>query len=159
MKRKYIPKYIPNSNEEPRKADKEAIAQAMMTFADEPLNIRSISALTELSYEEVHQLVWRMARATTKWPNIRRVQTGVYVWDSRVRSNSRNHRKVHVSPQNSGKPKTAKPKTVATKVVAVEDKPAPAPAPSAWETVGEVDGKHILKHVDGTLWLASRLAG
>lgn len=153
------PKYIPNSNEEPRKADKEAIAQAMMAFADEPLNIHSISTLSELPYEAVHQLVWRMAKAQTKWPNIRRVRTGVYVWDSRVRNTSRKPRKEHVSPQNIKKPKTAPKKFVAPKPlpVAIEEKPVPTPAPSKWETVAEVDGKHILKHADGTLWVASRL--
>lgn len=144
------PKYIPSSTEEPRKDDKDAIAKALLAFSDEPLHITAISDLTDLPKEAVYSLVWRMAQTKTKWPNIRRVGDGTYMWDTNLRT--RNTRKAGSRRVR----RTVAPKAVP---VAVEEKPAPAPAPSTWEFVGEVDGKRILKHADGTLWVASRLEG
>lgn len=142
------PKYIPSYNEEPRKEDKDAIAKALLTFSDEPLHVTAISDLTDLPKEAVYSLVWRMAQTKTKWPNIRRVADGTYMWDTSLRTRKHPKAKAHRIKR-----------AVAPKVVpvAVEEKPVVTPAPSTWEFVGEVDGKRILKHADGTLWIASRL--
>ena len=153
------PKYIPNSNEEPRRFDKEAIARTLMTFADEPLSIKTIAELSEVPLETVHQLTWRMAKAQTKWPNIRRADSrGSYVWVTRVSSNPRKARKARkvatITPTPKAVVKPA-PKPVATKPTPVA--PAPAPAPTTWTSLAQVDGKHILKHSDGSVWVASRL--
>lgn len=145
------PKYIPSTNEEPRKDDKDAIAKALLTFSDEPMHVTTIAELTDLPKEAVYTLVWRMANAVTKWPNIRRVADGTYMWDTNLRTrNTANHR---------AKARKTASRKVAPAPVAVEQTPvvAPAPTPSTWETLGQVDGKHILRHADGTLWLASRL--
>lgn len=142
------PKYIPSYNEEPRKEDKDAIAKALLTFSDEPLHITTISDLTDIPKEAVYSLVWRMAQTKTKWPNIRRVADGTYMWDTTLRT--RKHPKAKAKVRRIQRAVTPKPLPVA-----VEERPAPAP--STWEVVGEVDGKRILKHADGTLWIASRL--
>ena len=144
------PKYIPSSHAEPRKEDKDAIAKALLAFSDEPLHVTTLAELTDLPKEAVNSLVWRMATATTKWPNIRRVGDGTYMWDTtlytRKRPKAKTHRKVRKAPTTKVAP------------VAIQDKtPVVAPAPSTWQGVGVVEGKHILKHADGTLWIASRL--
>ena len=146
------PKYIPSSNEEPRKEDKALIAKTLLTFSDEPLHIDTIAELTDIPKEAVYGIIWRMSRTTTKWPNIRRVADGTYMWDTNIRTrNTKNkgNRKVQ-------KVRSIHPKPTATIVTQVTPN-IPAPTPSTWEAVGEVDGKHILKHADGTLWIASRL--
>lgn len=140
------PKYIPSSHEEPRKEDKALIAKTLLAFSDEPLHINVIAELTDIPKEAVYGLIWRMSKTTTKWPNIRRVADGTYMWDTNIRT--RKHKQAKT--RRAQKP-------VAPVAVAETPVVAPAPTPSTWETVGQVDGKHILKHADGTLWLASPL--
>ena len=147
------PKYIPTTHDEPRKGDKDAIAKTLLTFSDEPLHINTIAELTDLPKETVNSLVWRMASAVTKWPNIRRVADGTYMWDTNLRT--RDTRNSHAKSKKAGrKPIVARKPAPAPKPV--EAKPV-APIASTWSIVATVDGKHILKHSDGTLWVASRL--
>ena len=149
------PKYIPRTNEEPRKEDKALIAKTLLTFSDEPLHIDTISELTDIPKEAVYGIIWRMSKTTTKWPNIRRVADGTYMWDTNMRTRNttnkgnRKARKVQKVQKVQTKPTTPVVTQVTPNIT--------APTPSTWEGVGEVDGKHILKHADGTLWIASRL--
>ena len=133
------PKYIPKNTEEPRKKDKDAIAKTLLAFSDEPLHVKTIAELTDLSKEAVNALVWRMANTVSKWPNIRRVADGTYMWDTNLRT--RDARNNHAKSKKSGR----KPVVIATQ-----------PA-TTWTSLVQVDGKHILKHSDGSVWVASRL--
>jgi len=142
-------KYIPKNTEEPRKKDKDAIAKTLLAFSDEPLHVKTIAELTDLSKEAVNGLVWRMANTVSKWPNIRRVADGTYMWDTNLRT--RDARNNHAKKKKYGRKPVPKP--VATKPTPV----APTTAPTTWTSLVQVDGKHILKHSDGSVWVASRL--
>jgi hypothetical protein len=140
-------RYLPNIHEETRKADKEAIATVLKTFADTPLTAGDVTALLkDVPKEVVNGLLWRMANNKTKWPNIKRTNYASYVWDSKAR------------PPRT--PRPAKHKTVVKHKVeqirpVVE---APVAKPAEWETITTIEDKIIIRRHDGTVWVAKPLS-
>lgn len=66
-----------------RSTSKKAIAEILRTFANEPLSPAEIIALLPQEHRKsAHLLLVSMARSVKRWPNIKCVGRGQYLWDA-----------------------------------------------------------------------------